>query len=367
MFRFSILLNCLTVLLSSSRVMTQEASVTPATPSSWTMPAEDAPHQRTWMAWPARQDIWFEELPAIRNDIARLANTLVDYEEVYMLVRPDQLEDADTLLDNRVRLIPVTVDDFWIRDSGPIFLKNQAGDLKAVEFNFNGWGNKQVHENDQYVARSVAALVNVPFSEASIVAEGGAIEVDGEGTLMATESSIINSNRNPGKTKAQIEEALKQSLGVSKILWFPGIKGQDITDFHIDALARFVRPGVVLVEVSPDPNDTSIWAKAARDAVKILQNSTDAKGRKLQVLTIEQPRTTRLSSQDLLPSYVNYYVANGVVITTEFGDVEQDAKAKAVLQKAFPTREIVQINFDAVMNTGGGIHCSTQQEPVSNP
>jgi agmatine deiminase len=365
--RFSIVLAVLILSLSACGIKQQEAPVTSTATSTWFMPAEDVPHRGTWMSWPARRDIWFEDLPGVRQAIARLANTLVNYEEVYMLVRPSQLQAAATMLDPRVDLIPMAVDDFWMRDTGPIFLKDQFGNLKAAGLNFNGWGKKQVYENDQYVAKNVATLLDVPFSAASIVTEGGAIEVDGNGTLLTTESSLINSNRNPGKTKAQIEQALKQTFGVQKILWVPGVKGQDITDGHIDALARFIRPGVVLVEISSDPNDNSVWAKAARDAVRILQNSTDAKGRKLKVLTIEQPKKVRVNSPDFLPSYINYYVANGVVIVAEFGDTVQDAKAKTLLQQAYPGRKIIQINFDAVLAGGGGIHCATQQEPTSNP
>ncbi len=198
--------------------------------------------------------------------------------------------------------------------------------------------------------------------------EGGGIEYDGDGTLMATESCWVNANRNPGKTKAQIETELLSTFGATKMIWVsPGIKGRDITDDHIDATSRFVRPGVVIVLVPP-ASRTDVWARDARAQLTTLQRATDAKGRRLQVIPIEGPDTLprwpKSRWDSFVDSYVNWVVTSSAVVTVQFGDTAKDAAANSAIAGAFPGKDIVQLNLDQLLGEGGGgAHCVTMQEP----
>lgn len=343
-------------------------SCPPPPPSTtFVAPGEDKLHARTWMAWPSSTAIWGSALlPGIQADIALIAKTIAKYEPVILCADgATNASTAKTKAGTTVTVISdIPVDDLWARDTACLFRVDGAGKHDAIGLNFNGWGNKQTHAKDSLVAGRIAAKAGVPFSTASFTSEPGAIEQDGEGTLIATESSIINANRNSGKTKAQLETAMMAAYGATKVIWVKGIVGQDITDDHIDATSRFVRPGVVMVQVAP-ASDTSVWGDDSRSQFAILSAATDAKGRKLQVIKINPPATTRVTSPDFLNSYMNYYVCNGAVITAQFGDAVGDAAAKAAFVAAFPGRTIEMLNLDRLYNGGGGVHCSTQQEPIA--
>ena len=250
-----------------------------------------------------------------------------------------------------------------MRDTGPVFVVNEKGEKAGVDFNFNGWGEKQTFSRDAKVAAFVAKQAGVPRIQSNLILEGGGIEVDGHGTAIITESCVLNDNRNPGVSKAQCERELKQLLGLKKIIWLPGIKGRDITDGHTDFYARFARPGVVVAGYDPDPD--SFDHAVTKRHLDILRAATDAQGRKLDVVVLEAPTDIRedFANDDFAAGYINFYVCNGAVIAPEFGDKRTDAAAKKALQRAFPDREVVQINIDGIAAGGGGIHCTTQQEP----
>ena len=209
-----------------------------------------------------------------------------------------------------------------------------------------------------------------PFAKAAVVGECGGVEYDGDGTITATESCWINANRNPAKTKAQIETELLLRFGATKMIWVsPGIKGQDVTDDHVDSTSRFVRPGVVMVQVPP-ADRTDIWAQDARTQLATLQQTTDAKGRSLQVLTVEGPDTLPRWPTNrwdtFLDSYVNWAVTNSTVITSQFGDTAKDTAAHAAISAAFPNKTVIQLNLDQLYGEGGGgAHCVTMQEPLA--
>ncbi|MGB2838939.1 MAG: agmatine deiminase family protein [Actinomycetes bacterium] len=332
---------------------------------TWRVPAEDVRHRRTWMAWPSSWAIWGNWLPGIQQDIALIARTVARYEPVVMLASDaGAARKARRLCGRNVRVIgSITVDDCWLRDSGPIFRTWRTGSLGALGLGFNGWGAKQIHANDAEVARQVARRADARFERADIVGEGGGVECDGDGTLMATESCWINDNRNPGKTKAQIERELLAEYGAKKMIWVPGLRGEDITDNHIDATSRFVKPGVVMVQVPP-PSRDDIWAHDAREQLRILSRSKDARGRRLTVIEMAGPGEVRSSSRSFLDSYVNFALVNGAVITAQFGDQDRDRSCRKTLRDAFPGREVVQLDVDRLHRGGGGIHCVTQQEPA---
>lgn len=332
----------------------------------WIMPDEAMPHKRTWMAFGASEDIWGRRLlPEVRRNLATIANTISRYEPVSMLVRPEEHELARDLLDPSVELILSPLDDLWMRDTGPLFVLSDQGEKAAIDFNFNGWGQKQVFQQDAAVAGFVAERANAKVIDTSLVLEGGCIEVDGHGTAVITESCVLNDNRNPGVSKAQFEGLLMPLLGLEKVIWLPGIKGYDITDGHTDFYARFARPGVVLAGYEPNPEYFD--HRVTQQHLEILETATDAQGQPLEVIVLEAPGTIRTTYEtpDFAAGYIGFYVCNGAVIMQEFGDDQADQAARQRLQQAFPEREIVAVNIDAIAAGGGSIHCATQQEPAA--
>ena len=330
----------------------------------WRMPDEGEPHSRTWMAFGATTKVWGRKLLSeVQRNLATIAQTIARYEPVTMLVREADYAVARKLAGPSVDLMVCPLDDLWIRDTGPVFVVSARGDKAGVDFNFNGWGEKQDYIRDAKVAGFVSKAARAQHLGTDLVLEGGAIEVDGEGTAIVTESCVLNSNRNPGVSKAVCEAELKRLLGLEKIVWLPGIKDKDITDGHTDFYARFVRPGVVVAGYDPDPK--SFDHAVTKRHLAILRAARDAKGRVLEVAVLEAPATVRdtYASDDFAAGYVNFYVCNGAVVAPEFGDSRADTEAHRTLQRLFPDREIVQINIDGVAAGGGGIHCATQQEP----
>jgi agmatine deiminase len=329
------------------------------------MPDEGATHKRTWMAFGAHKDIWGARLlPEVQRNLALIARSIARFEPVSMLVRDEDYSTARELVGADIELIPCPLDDLWLRDTGPVFVRNASGGRAAVDFNFNGWGQKQAFKRDAQVAAVVADEAGAERITSTLVLEGGGIEVDGFGTGLITESCVLNANRNPGVSKAACEAELQRLLGLRKIIWLPGVKGKDITDGHTDFYARFVSPGVVVAAYDPDPE--SFDHAVTKRHLAILRAATDAEGRRLKVVVLGAPATVRddYADDDFAAGYINFYVCNGAVIAPEFGDHKADLAAKHALQRLFPEREIVQINIDGIAAGGGGIHCATQQEPL---
>ncbi|MGV6808868.1 MAG: agmatine deiminase family protein [bacterium] len=328
------------------------------------MPEEGHKHHCTWMAFGASQAIWGKRLlPAVQDNLATLANTIAHYEPVKLLVRERDYELAAEKCNDGVELIVHPLDDLWMRDTGTVFVQQANGRLAGVDFNFNGWGNKQGHQNDARVARFMCEQVNIPRVSTDLVMEGGSIEVDGEGTAIATESCILNNNRNPAWTKKECEAELKYLLGIEKMIWLPGVAGKDITDGHTDFYARFTQPTVVVNGLESDPSFDDY--QITREHQRILEKATDAKGRRLKVVNLESPRTIRpdFENAEFAAGYIGFYVANKVVIAQNFGDVNADQRTKRILQDLFPDRRIEMLNLDAIAAGGGSAHCATQQQP----
>lgn len=341
------------------------SNLTSAKVAGFQMPLESVPHLRTFMQWPAVKSIYGsqEDLEAVREKIALIANSIAKFESVVLLARPEQAEDAKTYLKSGVEIWPMAVQDLWCRDSGPTFVANAAGQIATSELNFNGWGEKQQHEDDAQIARRVSEKLGLTIFENAVKGEGGGVENDGEGTLIAHASCWVNSNRNTG-TEDDIGKLLCEALGADKMIWATGVKDADITDYHIDALARFVKPGQVLIQLPEKIIDGDPWSAAAFETYEVLKKATDAQGRKLDIVVIQDPINIRSRSKDFVSSYVNYFVCNGAVISAEFGDDKADEKAAQILGQLYPDREVVSLNVDAIGESGGGIHCSTQQQPL---
>jgi agmatine deiminase len=328
------------------------------------MPLESDPHERTFMQWPAVKSIYGsqDDLDAVREKIALIASTITTFEPLVLLARPEQAEDAKQWVKGNVEIWPLAVQDLWCRDSGPTFVVNSSGELAASELGFNGWGEKQPHADDAQVARRVAEKLGLKVFENGIKGEGGGVEVDGAGTLLAHASCWVNPDRNTG-SQEEVEKLLLDALGAETMIWAPGVIGADITDFHIDALVRYVKPGQVLIQLPEKVIDGDPWSASAFETYEILKKARDAQGNKLDIVVVPEPTKIRSTAKDFVNSYANYYVCNGAVICAEFGDDRADEEAVRILGQLYPGREIVSLNTDAIGEAGGGIHCSTQQQP----
>lgn len=336
------------------------------------MPDEGEPHEHTWMGFTSSTAIWGRDLGGVQQDLMRIADAVAGFEPVKMLVNAAAMARAESLrapLPNaaRIELLSATLDDLWLRDTGPVFVRHIRGtELRAVDFNFNGWGGKQSHGNDAGVAAWIAQKGGFQRLRSALVLEGGGLEVDGEGTAIVKESCVLNANRNPGRSKAVVQQVLKDTLGLSKILWLPGPAGGDITDAHTDFYARFAGAGRVVV--SHDAQDLYGERAVTQRHIDVLRQSTDAQGRPLSLSVLPvptRPASPKAHSESFAAGYLNYYLCNGGLVLPAFGDAAADRFARKTLQALFPTRRMVQIRIDAIAAGGGGIHCTTQQQPAA--
>jgi agmatine deiminase len=330
------------------------------------MPPEWAPHARCWMQWPCREPLFGEHLQAAREAYAEVAQTIAEFEPVTMIASPEHVVEASLKCGPGVSTFSLPLDDSWCRDSGPTFVVNARGEVAGVAWKWNAWGDKYPdHQRDAQVSRAVLEHLGMRRYAAPLVLEGGAIHVDGEGTLLTTESCLLNPNRNPDLGRAEVEELLRQYLGVRTILWLNGGVEDDDTDGHVDNVACFVRPGLVLALNSSDPADGSY--AVLTENIERLRASTDAAGRSLEVVPIEQPRRREMADgRRLALSYVNFYIANGGIVMPAFED-PQDRHAYDIVQRAFPDRRVMQVPATEIVFGGGGIHCITQQQPAGEP
>jgi agmatine deiminase len=330
----------------------------------FSMPAEWAPHAGCWMAWPKRVELWKAHLEAAREDYIRIAQAIAKFEPVTMVADPEHLADARRRCGASVKVLPMPIDDSWLRDSGPTFVVDTEGRRAAAAFTFNAWGGKyQPHDKDATLGERIAVHSECRVYKSNLVVEGGGFLTDGEGTLITAETCVLNSNRNPGWTKAEAETELRAMLGVKKVIWLPGDATDTETDGHVDGYIAYVRPGTVLCEVVADPVDPrySIMAENRR----VLETETDARGRRFDLLPIaEAPRSAVPAGQDgYCRSYVNFYIANGAVIVPAYG-IAEDAAVLDTLRRVYSDRTVVPVALKDLFRGGGGIHCITQQEPA---
>ncbi len=330
--------------------------------NGYRMPAEWEPHQRCWMAWPCREELWGDGLEAARDAYGEVARAIAAFEPVTMIANPRDVAEVSLQLGPGIATFSQEHDDSWMRDNGPTFLVDSRSELAGVDWKFNGWGGKyEPHDLDDKVAEAVIRYVQAELFKAPIVLEGGSIHTDGEGTLLTTEQCLLNPNRNPGIDRKQIEEVLQGYLGVRKVVWLGQGLYNDETDGHVDNLCCFVRPGVVLLHACRDSSDPN--HEVYKDARARLENATDAQGRSFEIVEIEQPRPRKGPKGDkLAASYVNFYIANEGVIIPAFDDPRDEA-AFDTIGKCFPDHKVVQVLAGDIVVGGGGIHCITQQQP----
>ena len=326
------------------------------------MPPEWAPHARTWMAWPCAE--YFDDLDRARQAWAQVANTIVRYEPVTMVAHPNHVASARAELAPGVEVMGAPIDDAWMRDSGPTFLLDDAGALGAVDWVFNGWGAQDwaSWEHDAEIAAAVIAQAGANGFPSALVNEGGGIHVDGEGTVILTETVQLDPDRNPGAPKARVEAELAEMIAADHAIWLPQGLTADYDEMgtrgHVDLLAAFVRPGVVVAHHQPDA--TSPDHEIAEENAAILA----AAG--LEVVHLTAPPSSETPERPNDWNYINFYTGNGFVLVGTFGHEAHDDAACQTLATLFPGRAIEPVDARPMFDCGGGIHCITQQQPVSS-
>jgi agmatine deiminase len=358
--------------------MTRTLDSTPAA-DGYRMPAEYEPHSGCWMAWPERLDNWRLEGKPAQMAFAAVAEAIQLSEQVTMTASPEQIEGCRAMLSPAIRVRELSTDDAWMRDIGPTFVTKPGHGLRGVDWRFNAWGGLySSYERDDAAAAAVIEAEGAERYRAPLILEGGSIHVDGEGTVLVTEECLLNPNRNPQLSKAEIERALYDHLGCEKVIWLGrGLPG-DETDGHVDNLACFIAPGRVLLSWCEDPADPQ--TEVSRDALERLEAATDARGRSLEVVLMPAPgplaiepeeaagvedstaTMPRRAGERMAGSYVNFYIANSRIVHPLL-DSRRDDEAAQILRDCFPGREIIGVPAREILLGGGNIHCITQQVP----
>lgn len=323
------------------------------------VPPEEGPHQATFMMWPNSRRVYDDSvfLEMVQNTILDIANTIADFEPVILLATKDHHGHIAPQLAHNVDLWDVPTEDLWARDAAPLFA-HKDGHQVISHIAFNGWGRKQVHKHDAQAAARVADILGMDMIPSGLKGEPGGVDWDGHDTLIAHRSSWLIENRNPGLSEMEITERLKAAYGAKRVIWSDGVWDEDITDYHIDSLARFTAPGRVLMNLPLHPDLSDPFHQAALDT----HDALGAAG--LDPDVIYEPQKRRVKTFDFVASYVNYYTCNGAVIAPQFGDHTADTEAAKALRHHYPDREIIQLNTDTLGEIGGGIHCATQQWPA---
>ncbi len=332
------------------------------------VPAEWAPHKAMWLGFPSHPELWADDLDLAQAQVAALARALAGPGQERVRLMTGSLEGeaaARALLGDvaGIEIVAGVFGDIWLRDTGPIFAKGPAGD-EARAFRFNGWGGKYEMAGDDTVAGQIATASGTTLVQNTPILEGGSLDHDGEGTILTTQECLLNANRNPGWTREIAQAELASSLGARKVLWLGEGLRNDHTDGHVDNLARFVAPGVVVCPVAWGRGDVNVDAYDA--CAKDLSAMTDAQGRKLTVVRIPSPGWIESHEGGAAPaSHMNFIIANGAVIMPTYdGDKRAAELAMEALASLFPGREIIGLPSDAILTGGGSFHCITQQEPA---
>jgi agmatine deiminase len=342
----------------------------PPRAQGYAMPAEWLPHRATWLSWPHNLETWPSQLARVQNVWLRMIREMAPYEQVCLLINDRQTEDdvaarlrTTGAAMHNISFVRIPTVDVWIRDYGPTFLTRNAKEkpLACNDWVFNGWGNKYpAYEQDDGVAKEIAARLDIPVFAHPVILEGGSIEVNGAGICMTTTQCLLNANRNPAMSQDDIERFLKDTLGVNQVIWLGrGIAGDD-TDGHIDDIARFVNPNTVVCVREANAQDEN-YAVLEENYERLLA-ARDSNGAKLDVVSLPSPAPIGYEGARLPASYANFYIANKLVLAPVFGD-PADSRALGILQELFPGRRIVGLQCADVVAGLGAIHCVTQQEP----
>ena len=327
-------------------------------------PAEWEQHTRTWMAWPSSGYALGDseaDIAEARGAWASVANAIVKHEPVTMIVDPSAADVAREWLDDRVAIVEAKLDDAWMRDIGPTFVRAPEGTLLGVDWIFNGWGAQSwaMWDHDAEIGRAVLASANVPVISSTLTNEGGGIHTNGDGTVLVTETVQLDPGRNPGWTREQVERELFDTLGATRFVWLPRGLTRDYDEFgtsgHVDIVAAFCNPTTVLYHDQRNPEHPDF---AVSEEVRTI---LEAEG--FELIAVPAPETLRDDEGFVDYSYINQYVCNGAVILCGFDD-PNDEVAKGILEKAYPGRTVELVDARALFARGGGIHCITQQQPA---
>lgn len=349
------------------------------------MPGEFERHQCVYLLWPERSDNWRNGAKPVQRTFVQLVKAIAQFESVIVGVNDDQYDNAYVQLSEIARIVEISSDDAWIRDTGATFIKNDKGGLRGIDWGFNAWGGLKdglyfPWSKDNRVAIKMMEQMSVDsYRNENFILEGGSFHVDGQGTLITTEECLLSDGRNPDLSKKEIEQVLKEYLGVRKIIWLKRGIFNDETNGHLDNIANFARPGVVVMAWTDNENDPQY--SICMENLKILESATDAQENKLRIVKLKlpkpiliteeeaagvdkNPRTLpRTSGDRLAASYVNYYTANGGIVYPRFSDPADD-DAQRVLEELYPNRTVVGVQAREILLGGGNIHCFTQQVPI---
>ncbi len=362
--------------------MVRSIDSTPAA-DGYRMPGEWAHHRGAWLIWPERPDNWRLGGKPAQAAFAAVATAIAQTEQVTVAVSARQYDNARSELPAQIRVVEMSNDDSWIRDCGPTFVVNDAGDVRGVDWDFNAWGGLVdglyfPWAQDDAVARKVCEIEGTDRYKASFVLEGGSIDVDGEGTLLVTEECLLSGGRNPDRSRGELEALLRGYLGVEVIIWLPSGVYLDETNGHVDNFCRFTRPGQVMLTWTDDEDDPQHERSVA--ALRVLESVRDAKGRTLEVVKLQQPGPVFITAEEaagvdsvegtlpreegdrLAGSYVNSYIGNDIVVLPVFGDAHDDAAVAAYVEM-FAPRRVVTVPGREILLGGGNVHCITQQVP----
>ena len=315
------------------------------------------------MAWPCQPEVWGERLGAAQQACAEIAQTVAGFEPVTLIARPELTAEASLRCGQGISVLPLEHDGCWTRDTLPTFVYDRAGSLAGVDWRFNGYGETAPsHAADARLAEAICERLKIPRFAAPVVLEGGALHVDGEGTCLVCARSLLDPKRNPGLGREVLESVLADHLGVTKVIWLEQALQDDPRGGHVDNLACFVRPGVVIALTCRDESDANHAGLA--DNLARLRSETDAQGRALEVIEVQQPAARwHADGRRLGASYVSFYLPNGAVLVPMFDDPMDDPAFNAIAA-AFPDRKAIQIDASDLVHGGSGIHGITQQQPA---
>lgn len=339
---------------------TRARLLTDSTPAmdGFRFPAEWEPHAGCIMVLPPPQNWKGYDIPMTRvhRQWATIATALSEFEPVHLIARPQDRMTVKKLLSDAINVIELPVNDGWARDSGPMFVVNQRGERRVAGFTFNGWGGKfPPFADDALLKARLSRHFDAPMYPVDLVLEGGALTVDGQGTVITTEECLLNANRNAGRSREEVERLLNSALGTSRVIWLgKGLQPDPITDGHVDGLACFAAPGVVLLHTTRDRSDENF--AICSDAKRRLSEARDARGRTLEVIEIP------LTSYDV--AHMNFYIGNNCVLVPTSGRQREDRRPLSILRDVFPKRKVIGISSTVLARGGGGIHCITQQIPA---
>jgi len=349
------------------------------------MPGEFEPHAGCWLLWPERPDNWRLGAKPAQHCFVALATAIAGGEPVTVGVSAAQYANARRQLPAAIRVVELSSNDAWVRDTGPTFVVNDRGGIRGIDWQFNAWGGLQgglyfPWDRDEAVAQKVIEIEGCDRYRPPFVLEGGSIHVDGQGTLLTTEECLLNPNRNPHLSRGQIETLLKRYCNVEVVVWLGKGVHLDETDGHVDNLCAFVRPGEVVLTWTNDRNDPQY--AISRDAYERLKEARDARGRRFKVHKLQQPGPLHMTAEEaagvdvaegsqprsaghrLAASYVNFYIGNGRIVMPRL-DPQRDGDARAKLKELFPKREVVGVPGREILLGGGNVHCVTQQVPLA--